>query len=72
MQNLRLRTVYRQRKWPLPAPVRKIMALGRIMMALRCQVSNYSVKCSKHVLRGFIDAVQRRLATQIVTMLTSC
>ena len=29
MQNPRLRTVYRQRKWPLLAPVRKIMALGR-------------------------------------------
>ena len=29
MQNPRLRTVYRQRKWPLLAPVRKIIALGR-------------------------------------------
>ena len=29
MQNPRLRTVYKQRKWPLLAPVRKIMALGR-------------------------------------------
>ena len=28
MQNPRLRTVYRQRKWPFLAPVRKIMALG--------------------------------------------
>ena len=34
MQNLRLRTVYRQRKWPLPAPVRKIMTLVRKIMAL--------------------------------------
>ena len=33
MQNPRLRTVYRQRKWPLLAPVRKIMALGRKRMA---------------------------------------
>ena len=65
MQNPRLRTVYRQRKWPLPAPVRKIMALG-------CQVFNYSVKCSEHGLRSFIDAVQRCLATQTVTMLTPC
>ena len=29
IQNPRLRTVYRQRKWPLLAPVRKIMALER-------------------------------------------
>ena len=72
MQNSRLRTVYRQRKWPLLAQVRKIMALGRKIMALGCQVFHYSVKCSKHGLRGFIDAVQRRLATQMVTMLTSC
>ena len=28
---------------------------------------HYSVKYSKHRLRGFIDAVQRRLATQTVT-----
>ena len=35
-------------------------------------VSLYSVKCSKHGLRDFIDAVQRHLATQAVTMLTSC
>ena len=32
MQNPRLRTVYRQRKWPLLAPVRKIMTLGRKKM----------------------------------------
>ena len=54
MQNPRLRTVYRQRKWPLSAPVRKIIALGRKIMALGCQV------------------LQRRLATQMVTMLTLC
>ena len=79
MQNPRLRSVYRQRKWPLPAPVckimaleREIMALGRKIMALGWQVFHYSVKCSKHDLRSFIDAVQRRLATQTVTMLTSC
>ena len=65
MQNPRLHTVYRQRKWPLPAPVRKIIARG-------CQVFHYCVKFSKHGLHGFIDAVQRRLATQTVTMLTSC
>ena len=29
IQNFRLRTVYKQRKWPLLAPVRKIMALER-------------------------------------------
>ena len=29
MQDPRLRTVYRQRKWPLLVPMRKIMALGR-------------------------------------------
>ena len=34
MQNPRLRTVYRKRKWPLLAPVHKIMALGRKKMAL--------------------------------------
>ena len=72
MQNPRLRTVYRQQKWPLPAPVRKIMALGRKIMALGFQVFHYSVKSSKHSLRGFIDAAQRCLATQMVTMLTSC
>ena len=71
MQNTRLRTIYRQRKWPLPAPVRKIMALGRKTMALGCQMFHYSLKCSKHDFRGFIDAVQRRLATQTVIMLTS-
>ena len=38
MQNPRLCTVYRQRKWPLLAPVRKIMALGRKKMALRCKI----------------------------------
>ena len=32
----------------------------------------YSVKCSKHGLRAFIGAVQRRIAKQTVTMLTSC
>ena len=68
MQNPRLRTVYKQRKWPLFTPVGKIMALGRKIMALGCQVFHYSVKCSKHDLRGFIDAVQRRLATQTVTI----
>ena len=65
MQNPRLRTVYKQRKWSLPAPVRKIIALG-------CQVFHYSVKCSKYGLRGFIYTVQRRLATKTVTMLRSC
>ena len=34
MQNPRFRTVYRQRKWPLLAPVRKIMALGRKKLPL--------------------------------------
>ena len=29
MQHPRLRTVYRQRKWLIPAPVRKIMALAQ-------------------------------------------
>ena len=38
MQNPRLRTVYRQRKWSLPARVRKIMALRRKIMALQCKV----------------------------------
>ena len=38
MQNPRLRTVYRQRKWPLLAPVRKIMALGPKKMARECQI----------------------------------
>ena len=65
MQNPRLRTVYRQRKWPFPAPVRKIMSLGY-------KVFQWSVKCFKHGLRGFINAVQRLLATQTVTILTSC
>ena len=60
-----LRTVYRGCKWSLLAPVRKIMTL-------RCQVFHFSVKCSKHGLRGFIDAVQRRPATQAITMFTSC
>ena len=36
--NPRLRTVYRQRKWPPLAPVRKIMALGRTKMALGCKI----------------------------------
>ena len=71
-QNPRLRTVYRQQKWPLPAPVRKVMALGRKITALGCQVFHFIVNCSEHGLRGFIDAVQRHLATQIVIMLTSC
>ena len=64
--------LYRQRKWLLPASVRKVMTLGRKLMALGCQVFHCSVKCSKHGLRGFIDGVQHRLATQTVTMLTSC
>ena len=38
MQNPRLRTVYRQQKWPLLAPVRKIMALGRKKLALGCEI----------------------------------
>ena len=46
-QTTRLRTVDRQRKWPLPAPVRKIMALKRKKMALGCQVFHYSIKSSK-------------------------
>ena len=37
MQNPRLRTVYRQRKQPLIALVRKIMGLGRKKMALGCK-----------------------------------
>ena len=38
MQNPHLRTVYRQRKWRLPAPVRKIMTAGRKIMALGCEI----------------------------------
>ena len=38
MQNPLLRTVYRQLKWPLLAPVRKIMALERKKMALGCKI----------------------------------
>ena len=38
MHNPRLRTVYRQRKWPVPAPVRKIIALGRKIMVLGCKI----------------------------------
>ena len=72
MQNPRLRNVYRQGKWPLLAPMRKIIALERKIMALACQVFHYTLKCSKPGLRGFIDAVQHRLATRTVTMLTSC
>ena len=34
MQSRRLRSVYRQRNWPLLAPVGKIMALGRKITAL--------------------------------------
>ena len=48
------------------------MALGRKIIALGCQMFHYSVKCSTYGLRGFIDAVQLRLATQTVTMLKSC
>ena len=48
------------------------MALGRKTMAIGCQVFHYSIKRFKHGLRGFIDAVQRRLETQMFTMLTSC
>ena len=40
MQNPRSRTVYRQRKWPLPAPVRKIVAPGRQIMALERKLQN--------------------------------
>ena len=43
MQNPRLRTVYRQRKWLLSAPVHQILALGRKSMAL----VNNSVLCNK-------------------------
>ena len=46
--------------------------LGCTIMALGCKVFHYSVKCSKHGLRGFINAAQCRLETQNVTMLTSC
>ena len=38
MQNPRLRTVYRQWKWPLLARVRKIMALGSNKMAPGCKI----------------------------------
>ena len=73
MQSPCLRTVYiRQRKWPLSAPVRKIMALRRKIRVLGCQVFHYSVKCSKYGLRGFVYAVQRRLVTKMVTISTSC
>ena len=65
MQNPRSRTVYGQQKLRLPAPVRKIMALGRKMFSL-------SVKCFAHGLRGYNGGAQRRLVTQTVTMLTSC
>ena len=44
MQNPRLRTVYRQRKWPFLAPVRKIMALGSKKMALGCKIIRPWVK----------------------------
>ena len=71
MQNRRLRVVYRQQKWPLPVPVRKIMAPGRKIMSLGCRVFHYSVKCSKHGLRGFIDTIHGRIVTQMVTMLMS-
>ena len=64
MQNLRLPTVYRQRKWPLLAPVRKIMALG-------WNVFYSGVECLAHGLRSFNGAVQRRLATLTFTMLIS-
>ena len=37
-ENPILRTIYGQQNWPLPTPVRKIMALGR-------KVFYYSVKC---------------------------
>ena len=72
MQSPRLRTVYKQWKQPLPAPVLKIMVLGCKIMALGCQVFHYSIKCFEHGPRGFINVVQRYLATRIVTMLTSC
>ena len=49
MQNPRLRTVYRKRKWPLLAPVRKIMALGCKIIALGWNVFYESVKCLTHV-----------------------
>ena len=78
MQNPGLRTDYRQRKWPLLAPVRKVMALGRKIMALGCKiialgwkVFYYSVKCLTRGLRGFNGAVQRHLPTVTVTMLIS-
>ena len=78
MQSPRLRTVYRQRKWPLLAPVRNIIALGRQRMALECKIialvwNEYycSVECLAHGLHGCNDAVQRRLATLTVTMLIS-
>ena len=64
MQNPHLHTVHRHLKWPLTAPVRKKMALG-------CEVFYYSVKCLTHGLCDFNGAVQRRLATQTVIMLTS-
>ena len=58
--------------WENPAPVPKIMALGRKIMALGHKVFSWSVKCFAHGFYGFNGVVQRRLATQTVTILTSC
>ena len=65
MQNSHFRTAYRRRKWPLPGPVRKTIALRCKIIALGCKVFYQSVK---FLIR---TAVQRRLATQTFTILTS-
>ena len=47
MQDPRLRTIYRQRKWRFPAPVRKIMALGyRVTLSLfTCTLAYDRLRC---------------------------
>ena len=68
MQYPRLRTVYRQRKWSLFVPVRKIITLGHKIIALGCKMFYYSVKCFAHGLRAFNGALQCRLMTQKVEL----
>ena len=70
MQNPRLRTDYRQGKWPFSAAVRKRMALGCKIMVHECKMFYESVRCFIHGLSDFNGDVQCRLATQTVTMLT--
>ena len=63
MHNSRLHTLYRQRKWPLPVPVRKIIVLRCKIMVLGCKMFYQSVWCFTHGLRDFEGTIQRRLAT---------